>query len=103
MIRNREKPLALYLFIKDSNLENWVVNNLSYGGGCTNDTIMHVANYHLPFGGVGASGIGSYHGKKGFETFSHTKSILKQTFAIDLPLRYPPYRNKLNLLKKVLR
>jgi len=103
IIRNREKPLALYLFTKDKNLESWVVNNLSYGGGCINDTIMHVANYHLPFGGVGASGIGSYHGKKGFETFSHTKSILRQTFAFDLPLRYPPYKNKLNLLKKLLR
>jgi aldehyde dehydrogenase (NAD+) len=103
IIRSREKPLALYLFTKDKNLENWVVNNLLYGGGCINDTIMHVASYHLPFGGVGASGIGSYHGKKGFETFSHTKSILKQTFAFDLPLRYAPYKNKLNLLKKMLR
>lgn len=103
IIRSREKPLALYLFTKDKNLETWVVNNLLYGGGCINDTIMHVANYHLPFGGVGASGIGSYHGRKGFETFSHAKSILKQTFAFDVPLRYAPYKNKLNLLKRLMR
>lgn len=103
IIRSREKPLALYLFTKDQKLATWVVRNLLYGGGCINDTIMHVANCHLPFGGVGASGLGSYHGKKGFETFSHTKSILKQTFAFDIPLRYPPYKDKLKLLKRVLR
>ena len=103
IIRSREKPLALYLFTKDKNLETWVAHNLLYGGGCINDTVMHVANYHLPFGGGGASGIGSYHGKKGFETFSHAKSILKQTFAFDVPLRYAPYKNKLNLLKRVMK
>ncbi|NLW56637.1 MAG: aldehyde dehydrogenase [Firmicutes bacterium] len=103
IIRGREKPLALYLFTKDKNLETWVVNNLLYGGGCINDTIMHVANHYLPFGGVGASGLGSYHGEKGFATFSHTKSILKQTFAFDVPFRYAPYQNKLNLLKRIIR
>ena len=100
IIRSREKPLALYLFTKDKNLETWVVNNLLYGGGCINDTVMHVANCHLPFGGVGASGMGSYHGKKGFETFSHAKSILKQTFAFEVPVRYAPYKNKLKLLRR---
>jgi aldehyde dehydrogenase (NAD+) len=103
IIRSREKPLALYLFTKDQDLENWVVHNLHYGGGCINDTVMHVANYHLPFGGVGASGMGAYHGKKGFETFSHAKSILKQTFAFDMPLRYAPYKNKLNLLRRIVK
>lgn len=103
IIRSREKPLALYLFTKDQDLENWVVDNLQYGGGCINDTVMHVANYHLPFGGVGASGMGAYHGKKGFETFSHAKSILKQTFAFDMPLRYAPYKNKLNLLRRIVK
>ena len=102
IIRSREKPLALYLFTKDKNLETWVVNNLLYGGGCINDTVMHVANCHLPFGGVGASGMGSYHGKKGFETFSHAKSILKQTFAFEVPVRYAPYKNKLKLLKRIM-
>ncbi|HEY8392701.1 MAG TPA: aldehyde dehydrogenase [Capillibacterium sp.] len=102
LIRSREKPLALYLFTKDPKLEAWVVHNLSYGGGCVNDTVMHVANYHLPFGGVGASGIGAYHGKRGFETFSHAKSILKQTFAFDLPFRYAPYKNKLKFLRRLL-
>ena len=80
-----------------------MVRNLLYGGGCINDTIMHVANYHLPFGGVGASGLGSYHGEKALATFSHAKSILKQTYAFEVPLRYPPYKNKLKLLKRVLR
>jgi aldehyde dehydrogenase (NAD+) len=103
IIRSRERPLALYLFTKDQDLENWVADNLQYGGGCINDTIMHVANYHLPFGGVGASGMGAYHGRKGFETFSHAKSILKQTFAFDMPLRYAPYKNKLNLLKRIVK
>jgi hypothetical protein len=102
IIRSREKPLALYLFTKEKNIATWVVNNLHYGGGCINDTIMHVANYHLPFGGVGASGMGSYHGKKGFETFSHAKSILKQTFAFEVPLRYAPYKNKLKLIKRIM-
>jgi len=102
VIRSREKPLALYLFTTDPKLEQWVVDHLSYGGGCINDTVMHVANYHLPFGGVGASGIGAYHGKKGFETFSHSKSILRQTFAFDLPFRYPPYKDKLKFLKRLL-
>lgn len=103
IIRSREKPLALYLFTKDQDLENWVVDNLQYGGGCINDTVMHVANYHLPFGGVGASGMGAYHGRKGFETFSHAKSILKQTFAFDMPLRYAPYKNKLKLLRRIVK
>lgn len=103
IIRSRERPLALYLFTKDQDLENWVVNNLHYGGGCINDTVMHVANYHLPFGGVGASGMGAYHGRKGFETFSHAKSILKQTFAFDMPLRYAPYKNKLKLLRRIVK
>lgn len=102
IIRAREKPLALYVFTKDKNLEAWVVNNLLYGGGCINDTIMHVANHHLPFGGVGASGLGAYHGEKGFATFSHAKSILKQPFTFELPLRYPPYKDRLNLLRKIL-
>ena len=102
IIRSYEKPLALYLFTRDKKLANWVVNNLLYGGGCINDTVMHVANCHLPFGGVGASGIGAYHGERGFQTFSHGKSILKQTLAFDLPLRYAPYKNKLRLLKKIL-
>ncbi len=103
IIQSKEKPLALYLFTKDKKLENWVIKNLAYGGGCINDSVMHVANHHLPFGGIGASGIGAYHGKKGFETFSHAKSILKQNFTLDLPLRYPPYRNKLSLLKRIIK
>lgn len=102
-IRSYEKPLALYLFTRDKKLEKWTVDHLLYGGGCINDTVMHVANYHLPFGGVGAGGIGAYHGKKGFETFSHAKSILRQTFAFELPIRYPPYKNKLRWLRRIIK
>ena len=67
------------------------------------DTLLHFANPYLPFGGTGSSGIGSYHGKISFDTFSHHKSILKRRFRLDLPLRYPPFGNKLALLKKVMR
>lgn len=92
----REKPLALYVFTKRKAVEDRLLQNLSFGGGCVNDTIMHIANPNLPFGGVGNSGMGSYHGKKSFETFSHQKSVLKKYNWMDLPLRYAPYRGKLS-------
>lgn len=99
MISSRPKPLALYLFSNDKNLQNDIIMKLSFGGGCINDTIYHIANPHLPFGGVGGSGIGSYHGKNGFETFSHKKSVLKQTTLFDIPVRYSSTKNVLNLVK----
>ncbi|MDL2301358.1 aldehyde dehydrogenase [Lachnospiraceae bacterium OttesenSCG-928-D06] len=92
-IKQREKPLALYLFTRDSNVERQVIKQLSFGGGCINDTIMHLASSSLPFGGVGNSGMGSYHGKKSFETFSHEKSILKKKGRVDVPVRYQPYHS----------
>ena len=84
-------PLALYLFTRSR--ANWrrVVEQVRYGGGCINDTVIHLANDHLPFGGVGESGMGSYHGKAGFAAFSHEKSVLLRPSLPDLPLRYPPY------------
>ena len=91
----REKPLALYLFTKRKIVEDRFLQYVSFGGGCVNDTIMHIASTDLPFGGVGNSGMGSYHGDKSFETFSHQKSILKKANWPDLPLRYPPYKSKL--------
>lgn len=97
-VNNREKPLALYLFTTSKENENLITKNISFGGGCINDTIIHLANHNLPFGGVGGSGMGNYHGKYSFDTFSHTKSILKKSNFIDIPLRYPPFKN-LNLLK----
>ena len=97
----REKPLALYVFTKRKQVEDRFLQYVSFGGGCVNDTIMHLASSDLPFGGVGSSGMGSYHGIKGFETFSHQKSVLKKACWMDLPLRYPPYNSK--LVSKLLR
>jgi acyl-CoA reductase-like NAD-dependent aldehyde dehydrogenase len=78
------------------------VQEVAYGGGCFNDIILHVGNPELPFGGVGNSGIGSYHGKASFDTFSHRKSILKNSFRFDLKWRYPPYKMSLETLKKFI-
>ena len=94
-IQSREKPLALYLFTRSRAVEKMFEEYVSFGGGCINDTIMHLSVPSLGFGGVGRSGMGSYHGRKSFETFSHEKSILKKPFWLDMPLRYQPYTNKL--------
>lgn len=91
-IKQKEKPLALYLFTKDSKRKKQVLSEVTFGGGCINDTIMHLATPYMGFGGVGESGMGSYHGKTGFDTFSHTKSILVGSKKIDIPIRYLPYR-----------
>ncbi len=98
-INGQESPLALYLFTSNTQIENKIVNQIQYGGGCINDTIMHVANPNLCFGGIGNSGIGKYHGTHSFMTFSHQKSILKQSSIRDIPIRYAPYKNKIKLLK----
>lgn len=90
LTEKHEKPLALYLFTSDRNTEKRILSEISFGGGCINDTIVHLATPHMGFGGVGNSGIGSYHGKKSFETFSHEKSILKKSTKLDLPIRYQP-------------
>jgi aldehyde dehydrogenase (NAD+) len=93
-LKQQEKPLALYMFSKDkANLKN-VLNSLSFGGATINDTLMHVASGYLPFGGVGESGMGSYHGKKSFDTFSHEKSVLFRSNLIDLDFRYHPYTKR---------
>lgn len=93
-VLKREKPLALYLFTNDKNIEKRILNNLSFGGGCINDTIVHLASSVMGFGGVGQSGMGSYHGKLSFDTFSHKKSIVKKSNWIDLSVRYQPYTEK---------
>lgn len=101
-INKREKPLALYLFTKNKASERLVLSRISYGGGCINDTVVHLATPHMPFGGVGNSGMGSYHGRASFDTFTHKKSIMKKALWLDLPLRYAPYRKiSLNILKKI--
>ena len=100
----RPKPLALYLFTTRKSAEERVLSSLSFGGGCINDTIIHLATSAMGFGGVGESGMGSYHGKKSFDTFTHEKSVVKKSNRIDVPLRYPPYdHKKLSLLKKIMK
>lgn len=99
-INSRPKPLALYFFGNES--DGWtMVRNTSSGGGCINDVIMHIANENMPFGGVGNSGMGRYHGKESFEAFSHTRSIIVSSTRIDLPFRYMPYK-MFSLVKKLL-
>ena len=102
-LKKMPKPLAFYYFSNNRQKAEKMISSLSFGGGCINDTLLHFVNPRLPFGGIGSSGIGSYHGKKSFETFSHQKSILKRSFRLDAPLRYPPYGNKLRILEKILR
>lgn len=102
-INSRPKPLALYIFTKSKSAEEKVLSRVSFGGGCINDTIMHIANNNLQFGGVGNSGMGAYHGKKSFETFSHTKSVVKKGLWLDVKLRYAPYEGKLKMIKKLLK
>ncbi len=101
-INARPKPLALYLFSRDRAIQDLVLSSTSSGGVCLNDVFLQAAIWDLPFGGVGFSGIGAYHGKASFETFSHLKSVLKKPFWIDLDWRYPPYANKLAFFKKVI-
>ena len=103
-IVSRPKPLALYLFTRNKATEQRVLSSVSFGGGCVNDTIIHLATSHMGFGGVGASGMGSYHGKRSFDTFTHEKSIVKKAGWLDLPMRYPPYTDKhFRLLRKFLK
>ncbi|MGD1860546.1 MAG: aldehyde dehydrogenase [Leptolyngbyaceae cyanobacterium] len=101
-INLRPKPLALYLFTTDRNLQTRVLNSTSSGGACLNDVFLQVAIWGLPFGGVGDSGIGAYHGQTSFETFSHLKSVLKKPFWFDLAWRYAPYASKIGFFKKVI-
>lgn len=102
-ITEGEKPLAAYLFTNDECEKEKFLRLLSFGGGCINDTLMHFANEYLPFGGVGSSGIGNYHGAFGFQTFSHQKSVVVKALWGEPNLKYPPYSNKkLRWLKKLL-
>ncbi len=104
-LKEKDRPLAFYLFSNDRRHQERVTKELSYGGGCINDVVIHLATSEMGFGGVGASGMGSYHGKAGFEAFSHRKSIVDKKTWIDLPMRYQPYGNKIyeNLLHLFLK
>jgi aldehyde dehydrogenase (NAD+) len=103
IINKNAHPLACYLFSKDPRMHSLFTHTLSFGGGAINDTVAHLGNPYLAFGGVGPSGIGSYHGQHSFETFSHSKSIMKKNFFLDFPFRYPPYKGKLAWIKKLFR
>ena len=103
-ILNYPKPLAFYVFSENTEKQKSIISRIPFGGGCVNDTVIHLANPNLPFGGVGTSGIGSYHGQKSFDTFTHHKSLYQQGSLVDIPLRYPPYNEKkLNWIKFFLR
>ncbi|MEL7036534.1 MAG: aldehyde dehydrogenase [Cyanobacteria bacterium J06592_8] len=101
-VNTRPKPLALYFFSKDKAKQQRILQETSSGGVCLNDTVMQVGVTNLPFGGVGDSGIGTYHGKASFDTFSHYKSVLKKFFWLDLNWRYAPYQGKVDLIKKII-
>jgi aldehyde dehydrogenase (NAD+) len=102
-VNDRPKPLALYAFSDNDEVLDHIISRTSSGSVCTNDTMMFMTNPELPFGGVGNSGMGSYHGRHGFDTFSHLKTVMKRSFALDVPFRYAPFSKlKLSLLKKFL-
>ena len=102
-IQKREKPLSAYIFTQKSIEKEMFLNHISFGGGCINDTLMHITNENLPFGGVGNSGFGSYHGKFGFEAFSHRKSVIERAVWGEPNIKYPPYNNtKEIIIKKIL-
>jgi aldehyde dehydrogenase (NAD+) len=102
-VNNHPKPLALYFFSKDKEKQQRILTETSAGGVSINDTIMHLGIIDLPFGGVGNSGMGNYHGKAGFDTFSHQKGVYTNTFLFDLKFRYAPYKGKIELVKKMLK
>ena len=102
-INARPKPLALYLFSSSGEAQRHLLEGTSSGGVCLNDVVMQVSVPELPFGGVGNSGMGSYHGEAGFQTFSHRRSVLRRPFQLDVPLRYPPYGQRLPLIRRLLR
>ncbi|WP_435923592.1 aldehyde dehydrogenase [Paenibacillus sp. DYY-L-2] len=103
-LNSRPKPLALYLFTSDKGVERKVMESVSFGGGCVNDTLLHLVTPYLPFGGVGQSGMGSYHGKYSFEAFSHMKGVLKKSTRVKIDFIFPPYtQKKLSLIKRVMK
>ena len=105
ILKDRQKPLALYIFSQNKKHIDGVLSSISFGGGCVNDVVIHLATSEMGFGGVGESGMGSYHGKAGFDAFSHTKSIVDKKTFMDLPMRYQPYNRSIygKLLKMFLR
>jgi aldehyde dehydrogenase (NAD+) len=103
IISKYDKPLSFYVFTNSKQFANKMINKYSFGGGVINDTIIHFTNSRLPFGGVGNSGIGAYHGRYGIDTFSHKKAVVKKGNWLDIPTRYAPYKGKLKMLKFFLK
>ncbi len=103
IIKQRPTPLACYVFTNRKGFEERVINEVSFGGGCINNALVHIANPNLPFGGVGTSGMGAYHGQDSFDVFSHKKAVVKSSFMMDVKLKYPPYGNRLSLIRKFMR
>ncbi|MGH1141971.1 aldehyde dehydrogenase [Bacillus pseudomycoides] len=102
-IQRQPKSLALYVFSESKEIQRQITRNVSYGGGCINDVVYHLATPYLPFGGVGSSGLGSYHGKQSFRTFSHYKSILSQSTVFDMKIRYSSTKSALKFIRKLLK
>lgn len=103
IVNQRPKPLALYFFSSNRAHQQKIIREIAFGGGCINDTLIHLSNPNLPFGGIGTSGIGAYHGKFSFDTFSHQKAITHRSFLLDSKLRYPPYFQKIKWLRFLFR
>lgn len=103
IVRSKPRPLSLYIFTRSVKSQQKVIQCTQSGSGGINETVVHYINTHLPFGGVGKSGMGRYHGKYSFETFSYKRSFLNKATWIDIPFRYPPYRNKIRLMKALIR
>lgn len=102
IVQQNKNPLSFYLFTKNKKTEEEWMRRITFGGGCINNTVWHFANSNMPFGGIGNSGIGAYHGKKTFELFSHTKPVLKTSTWIDPDIKYPPLKGKMKLFKKLI-
>lgn len=102
IIEKNKNPLALYIFTKDKKFEKDIINKISFGGGCINDTVIHCSSKNMPFGGIGRSGIGNYHEKASFDAFTHKKSIVKSRKIVDIKMKYPPFNNKkFKIIKKI--
>lgn len=102
-INNREKPLALYYFSENKKKIKYILRATTSGGVTINDTIIHVANSNLPFGGVGNSGVGKYHGRESFEAFTHNRAVMDRGTFAEFNVRFAPYKNKLKLVKKIMK
>ncbi len=102
-LKKHPKPLAFYVFSENKSFSETLIHRYAFGGGCINDTLTHVASTYLPFGGVGTSGIGRYHGEASFKTFTYEKAIVKRSTKISVNLAFPPYKNQLKMIKKIMK